>query len=353
VIEFHKPHFQLKEFKIEVTYRCELNCIHCSSDARPSNLLEISYDDCLRILKEAEMMGTKAVAFSGGEPLLWPNIFDVVQAAVKHGMSVTIYSSGNTEEFKTKAAHLHDLGTTKIIFSLFGSNSTTHERTTRKVGSFERTLEAIKDTIQVGLHAEIHFVPMSDNYNELTEIASLANGLGASRISVLRLVPQGRAALVERRALNRVQNLQLARRIRGLRSKYGKDFIRTGSPYNFLLLNDNPACCAAIDRLIIAPDLKLYPCDAFKRIDSSELVGTEDFSSLVAGSSLSDCWNKSPYLEAVRNYLTTDFREPCNSCQMLEKCLSGCLAQKAIANGSLEKHPDPDCLGINYKGDIA
>jgi radical SAM protein with 4Fe4S-binding SPASM domain len=348
----HTPPFNLKDFKIEVTYRCDLNCVHCSSDARPSNSLEMARDDCLRILEDAVGMGIGDVAFSGGEPLLWPAIFDAVEWAAKHRLSVTVYTSGVAEEFRRKASRLHDLGASRFIFSVFGATASSHERVTRRAGSFERTKSAMRDALSIGLTTELHFVPMSNNHRELSDVAKLACALGASRVSVLRLVPQGRAVLIRDRALNRVQNLELRRQILALRKEYGDDFVRTGSPYNFLMLNDKPACSAAIDRLIISPDLRLYPCDAFKRIGAAELVKTEDWSCL-AGTSLSECWKKSPYLEAVRVYLTTDFGDPCGSCELLEKCLSGCLAQKAIIHNTLDKKPDPDCLRPNFKGDSA
>jgi radical SAM protein with 4Fe4S-binding SPASM domain len=341
----HCPPFNLKEFKIEVTYRCDLNCIHCSSDARPSNFLQMSREDCLRILTDAAKMGAQDVAFSGGEPLLWPHICDAVETATMNRLKVTIYSSGNAESFRQSASQLYDLGASRVIFSIFGATAASHERITRKSGSFERTQAAMRDALRIGLAVELHFVPMSSNYRELGAIVRLARETGASLISVLRLVPQGRAALVLNRALNRLQNLELRRQIQALRKEYGKDFIRTGSPYNFLLLNERPGCFAAIDRLIIAPDLHLYPCDAFKRIGAMELVNTKDWSYLATGRNLPECWQKSPYLEAVRTYLTTDFEDPCNSCGLLERCLSGCLAQKVIANSSLDEKPDPGCLG--------
>jgi radical SAM protein with 4Fe4S-binding SPASM domain len=281
---------------------------------------------------------------------LWPHIGEAVEEATKHRLNVTVYSSGNIEDFRKMAFRLYSLGASRFIFSIFGATAATHERITRKAGSFDRTKAAMQAAYEVGLVTELHFVPMSGNYRELTDVADLAHRLCASRISVLRLVPQGRAALIQNHVLNRVQHLELRRQIQAIRKEHGDNFVRTGSPYNFLMLNDKPGCWAAIDRLIIGPDLKLYPCDAFKRIGASELVGTEKWSSL-AQSSLPDCWDKSPYLEAVRAYLTTDFTEPCGSCRLLERCLSGCLAQKAIAYSSLDKKPDPDCLGPNIKGD--
>jgi len=342
----------LKELKVEVTYKCDLNCIHCSSDARPSNLLEMTRDDCLRILSEAAKMGTHDVTFSGGEPFLWPHIFEAVEAAFKYHMKVAIYTSGNVEEFKQKVTRLKSLGAVRMIFSVFGENALTHERITRRAGSFERTKVAMGEAISIELATELHFVPLADNYRELFGVAQIARQLGISRISILRLVPQGRAALIGKRILSRVQNLELRRLIQEIREKYGNEFLRTGSPYNFLMLNENPACCAAIDRMIIGPDLLLYPCDAFKKIGAAELVGTEAWSCLTRVS-LIDCWQKSPYLKAVRDYLTTDFEAPCNSCRLLEKCLSGCLAQKVIASDSLDKKADPDCLGPYLDGELA
>jgi radical SAM protein with 4Fe4S-binding SPASM domain len=348
----HCPPFSLKEFKIEVTYRCDLNCIHCSSDARPSNLLEMTRDDCLRILADAAKMGTQDVTFSGGEPFLWPYIYEAVEAALKNHMNVTVYTSGNVEKFKQKVSRLHDLGAIQMIFSVFGANTKTHERITRRSGSLDHTKVAMSEAISVGLVTELHFVPIADNYRELKGVAQLGRQFGVSRVSVLRLVPQGRAALIGERILNRIQNLELRRLIQEIRKEHGDHFIRTGSPYNFLLLNDDPACRAAIDRLIIGPDLQIYPCDAFKKIGAAELVSTEEWSCL-AGASLPECWQKSPYLEAVRKYLTTDFEAPCDSCRLLEKCVSGCLAQKVIAYDSLDKKPDPACLGPNLGGDPA
>jgi len=348
MIHYHKRPFYLREFKVEVTYKCDLNCIHCSSDARPSNPTEMSREDCLYILNQAAQIGANEIAFSGGEPLIWPHINDAVETAAASGLQVTIYTSGNCEFFKEKAERILRLGAKRLIFSMFGNSASSHELITRVPGSFEKTLTAMSNAKKIGLATEVHFVPMSNNYRELKDVATLSSKLGASVISVLRLVPQGRAALLTGRILNRVQNLDLRRLIRDLRNS-GHN-IRTGSPYNFLMLANNPKCCAGIDRVIIGPDLRLYPCDAFKQVKSEDLVGTLDYSTL-REYSLRDCWNKSPYLEAIREYLTTPFAKACTSCGHLEKCLSGCLAQKVVTHGNLDKRPDPDCLRLDFRGE--
>lgn len=343
----HEPPFRLREFKVEVTYRCTLNCVHCSSDARPSNSLEMSLADCVRILREAASLGAKEVALSGGEPMDWLGISDAVSTAVSLGLKTTVYTSGNATDFADKARTLRQIGVERFVFSLFGGTDATHERVTRIAGSFRATCQAVQSARQAGLEAEIHFVPMTTNYRELAGIAALAKRCGAHKVSVLRLVPQGRAALLKERVLNRVQNLELRQAIQDLRQSGFN--IRVGSPYNFLMLNDKPGCWAAIDRIIIGPDLRFYPCDAFKRMDATQVAGTEQWSDLSVAS-VADCWEKSPYLQAVRAYLMSDFEDPCASCGYLERCVSGCLAQKAVVDGSLTKRPDPDCLGPSFAG---
>jgi radical SAM protein with 4Fe4S-binding SPASM domain len=341
MIQYHQRPFHLRELKIEVTYRCELNCIHCSSDARPSNLLQMQREDCLRILADAILMGAEEVAFSGGEPLTWPHLADAVAAASKGGLKVTVYTAGAVNDFMATASVLFKQGAERFIFSIFGGDTTSHERITRVSGSFKQTCGAVAAARAMGLATEFHFVPMSTNYQELRDVAALGKRLGVNQVSVLRLVPQGRAVLIQGHALTKVQNLELRRQILELRKVGFK--IRTGSPYNFLMVNDSPACCAGIDRLIIGPDLRIYPCDAFKQVKAEQVAGTLNFSCL-RDARLQECWEKSPFLEAIREYLTTPFPQGCSDCHELERCLSGCLAQKVIGSGNLNKRPDPDCL---------
>ena len=306
----------------------------------------MSRNDCLRIISEASEFGVKQLALSGGEPLEWKHISEAIDLANTNGMTTTIYTTGNVENFYGMIKTLKENGLQRVIFSLFGSTTEMHERVTRIAGSFANTMNAIKDSVTLGMEAELHFVPMATNYKELRKLVLLGSKIGINNVSVLRLVPQGRAALLTGRTLSKIQNQELSREIKKLREE--GYCIRTGSPYNFLNLSENPKCCAAIDRLIVGPDLRIYPCDAFKQIKAEEIVGTSEYS-ILKDKSLAECWEESPYLNKIREYLTTPFAEPCSSCKMLEKCLSGCMAQKYIAIGKLEKRADPDCLCGKFK----
>lgn len=340
----HVPPFHLKEIKLEVTHACQLRCIHCSSMAGDEAITQMPWEDCRRILTEAGEMHVEEIAFSGGEPLLWQHLQKAVEYAFEKGMKLALYTTGIAPDAFRILEELKAAGLSRVMFSVFGSSRALHEAVTMTEGSYDKSLTAVRHCVGLGFDVEFHFVPMTMNHQELRLVAELARKLGVKRVSVLRLVPQGRGAAHGDLTLNREENKVLRGAIIDLREE-GHD-IRVGSPYNILMLESNPHCCAGIDRLTISPALKVSPCDAFKQVDL-EMLGVKDEHSKLSGRSLADVWNKSLYLQVIRDYLTTPFARECKGCKSLESCLSGCVAQKFHAYGGLVKCPDPMCLSID------
>jgi pyrroloquinoline quinone biosynthesis protein E len=303
----------------------------------------MTWNACKRIVDEATDLGVKEIAISGGEPLCWEHLSSVVAYATSKNINLTLYTTGIAPNAHSIFKTLKNSGLPRVIFSVFGSSSKQHEAVTLTDGSFDGTINAVQKCVALGFEVEFHFVPMSGNYTALRSVAELARGLGVSRVSALRLVPQGRGVKFEGLKLKDEENKSLRQTIIALRNE-GYD-IRVGSPYNILMLKENPGCCAGIDRMTISPDLKLSPCDAFKQISPDMLGLSNEYSDLI-GHSIEECWNKSPYLKKIREYLTSPFANKCSLCGVLENCLSGCVAQKFYSNGTLAKCPDPMCMKI-------
>lgn len=339
-MKLEKSVFALNAIKLEVTHRCQLRCIHCSSNADPCNRLLMPFKLAIDILEQAIAMGVKEVCFSGGEPLLWMGIEDAISFCTSAGIDTQVYTSGNIDGAEVNMESLREKKTSRLIFSVYGGKEECHDKITGVRGSFGKTMEAVDGAIAAGLDVEFHFVPLSTNYRELGDVILLARDKMVKQVSILRFVPQGRGESYIGLALTRRQNLELKKIVERNRSDVK---VRAGSPYNFLMLNDSPACCAGIDRLTILPDSTIYPCDAFKQVKVKKIVGTDEFSRLDKWS-LRECWEKSPYLRAIREYIKGPVEQPCYDCEYLGRCLSGCVAQKYIANSSLKKVPDPMCL---------
>jgi pyrroloquinoline quinone biosynthesis protein E len=292
------------------------------------------------ILEQAVEMGVEQVSFSGGEPLEWAGVGEVVWLCASAGVRTEVYTSGAVEGAARAMEVLKENGSPRVILSVYGATEDCHDRITRRKSSFKRMMRTVDEGVRVGLEVEWHFVPLSINYGQLGAVIKLALRKGVNQISVLRFVPQGRGERCSELALDAEQNLELRAMVESGR-EYAE--VRAGSPYSFLMMSGCPKCCAGVDRITILPDCTIYPCDAFKQVRAEAIVGTEQFSRLDKWG-LAECWENSPYLQAIREYLTSPFVEPCSGCKYLERCLSGCLAQKYIANGVLKKAADPMCV---------
>ena len=333
---------QLNELKIEVTHRCPLACVHCSSNAGIDNVDSITLEKCLQIIDQAAALGAKEIAFSGGEPLIWCGLKEAIDRCFQCGIQTTIYTSGNCDDIIGLFGMLSAAGLHRAVFSIYSPIEQDHIRITRKRNSFRNTITAIRTCKQLGIIPEIHFVALASNYKMLPSLVSFAASLGIDRVSVLRFVPQGRGVLIEKKdTLTKQQNLELIKMIKTLRNEGHQ--IRTGSPFNVLMLNQNPQCMAAQDRMIIAPDLSIYPCDAFKQIPADHISKQVRDSSL-KNSTVADCWNNSSYLNAVRHAVKLSPVPPCSVCASYIMCKSGCLAQRFLVYNSLAPSCDPACL---------
>jgi len=340
----------LSEIKIEVTRDCPLACIHCSSNATPGDPIQLSRDLVLSLVTQAASMGVKSIVFSGGEPLVWPWLADAVAECSKHKLRCSLYSTGIDRNGGERIlASLEKCGLHRVIFSLYSPYKQQHEQVTRRAGSYEMTISAVRSTRDMSLLREIHFVPLRHNYRHLEELVKLAQKEDVKKVSILRLVPHGRGIVLKesQEMLGYHESVELREIVSKCQRTYGVT-IRVGSPYNVLLLGRDAECDAARHTLIIGPSGNVYPCDAFKNIEPVD-IGLDDPYNSVVTNPLRECWEKSKYLEAIRRYLSTPFDQPCVRCAHLECCKSGCLAQKvlhqgSILGGNIAKQPDPLCL---------
>jgi MoaA/NifB/PqqE/SkfB family radical SAM enzyme len=136
-----RPAAPLDFLWLEVTAKCNLRCVHCYSDSTPQRPLHDSMtaDDWNDMLEQAALLGCRAVQFIGGEPTMYPALGMLIERARELGfITVEVFTNGTI--FKPKLKEVFLRHKVDLAFSVYASNSRTHDTVTKQVGSFDRTI---------------------------------------------------------------------------------------------------------------------------------------------------------------------------------------------------------------------
>ena len=309
----------LKEIKIELTNKCTRNCKHCSSNATNNidNLKELDFDSVYKIITEAKVMGVEDIVFTGGEPLMYDSLSELVELTSKLEMKSTIYTFAyRTDETLNKYKHLINLGLNKIVYSLADSLSDEKDISIyNNEEFFDKVFE--ENDAKLGFH----YTVSKDSYSKFKDV--IINAINTfkirkyfDKVSLLRFVPHGKGTTymdLSKEQLLDIKDFYL--------NFADKNRIRLGSPWNILGIENSP-CIIADEIMIIGFDGIAYPCDSIKYFTELGISGN------INENSLMDMYN-SEYFSNIRNFNIDNF---CSSCEQYSICKSGCIGQKIIAN---------------------
>jgi len=175
------------------TNRCNLNCLHCHQDSSPTpSDSELTTSQAFKVIDNMSDAGVAILTFSGGEPLLRKDLYDAIERADDSGMLCTVASNG-TLITREVAKRLAKAGIKRVEIGLDGATAETHDFLRNKPGSFDATIEGIRNCVAVGFdELSVTMTLHSKNIDELEETMSLAEKLGATRFYLNRLIPAGR-----------------------------------------------------------------------------------------------------------------------------------------------------------------
>lgn len=260
---------KLHDLTLEVTQRCPNSCLFCSSLAGPNSFHRLSLDEIVSIINQAVCLGLHTIAVSGGEPLLHPDIEQIIPALSKNLM-VRFYTTGIQFGSDGKATPFADWGafdrsSTTIIFNVQSSDPRVHDSLTRRNGSFNLTHKALLLAKQSGLRVEVHLVPNRLNLASIESSVADFIEWGVDQVSFLRLVPQGYARENARSLLLRGdEHERLSRTFTLLAAgDWVNTHLRFGVPFGGVI-GQPMHCNAGESKLIIRSDGKVLPCEAFK-----------------------------------------------------------------------------------------
>jgi len=174
----------------QLTNICNLRCKHCyasaSSQVMPD---ELTTDEAKNLIDELARTGVVAIAFSGGEPLMRKDFFELATYAKEKDFYVSVATNGTL--IKPKIARKLKECVNYVEISLDGMKET-HESFRGIPGIFNKTLKGIKNSVKEGLDVCIAPTITKFNLNEIPEILELGKKLGVNRFIAFNFIPTGR-----------------------------------------------------------------------------------------------------------------------------------------------------------------
>lgn len=357
----------MDELSIEITYACDMRCKHCSSSAGDRLPNEMPTGRILEIIENSiKHCGTTSFSISGGEPLLHPDIFKIMDFAWGNGLQILLYTSGVLKSDKMyhgitpimakvfqkyadvdKSNERYGVTTKdklKIIFGVHGANAKVHDEITQIKGSFLCQQYAIKNCVDAGLYVACHFVPTKINFREIHSVVDYFDSIGAHEISLLRYVPQGRGLnfnddlMMSREEFRELQEIIIKEK---QRANNRNIHFRPGIPIDFAFQCPGgwpkpKPCDGGKTKILVRPNGEVNVCPAWKNLPD-----------YIAGNlmeqTVKDVWENSPTYKMFRNFVPTDLKGKCATCEDRDECWGGCAAQRILKYGDINRGPDPLC----------
>jgi Fe-coproporphyrin III synthase len=176
-----------------ITRTCNLRCVHCYSDSNTMQYPgELSWDQMQEVVKDLAAYQIPSLLLSGGEPLIHPRFFDLVDLASEAGLKLTISTNG-TLITPEKAARLKAANVAYVGISLDGIGEI-HDQFRRKEGAFDAAVRGFKNCHEVDQKTGLRLTLTSHNVENISQILDFIEDQEIQRVCFYHLVPAGRGS---------------------------------------------------------------------------------------------------------------------------------------------------------------
>ena len=173
------------------TRTCNLKCRHCymNSDARKYKE-ELSTEEARRFIDDLAEFHVPVLLFSGGEPLIRPDFFELAEYAAKKGVRPTLSTNGTLITRET-AQRIKDIGVGYVGISLDGLKEV-NDKFRGVDGAYEKAMQGIQNCVSVGQRVGLRFTINHHNIQELDKIFDFIEAEKINRVCFYHLVYSGR-----------------------------------------------------------------------------------------------------------------------------------------------------------------
>ena len=318
------------------TQACNINCLHCYRDAGTRQADELSTEQGKKLLDEIAASGFKIMVFSGGEPLLRPDIFELIAHARKLGLRPVLGTNG-TLITPQMAVQLKQAGIMVAGISIDSQEKKNHDWFRQSDGAWEQTMAGIAACRQAGLAFQIHTTVMNWNEEEVTGITDLAVELGAIAHHIFFLVPTGRGKDIEETTLKTLQYEKLLERILDKQKEVNIELKPTCAPQFMRIARQkgipmrfSKGCLAGTTYCVILPNGDVQACP-YLPVKAGNVKETP-FDAI---------WRNNPLFNELR---TEALKGQCGSCGYSDIC-GGCRARAYYYSDGDYMAEEPWCTG--------
>jgi mycofactocin radical SAM maturase len=316
----------------ELTYACNLSCVHCLSSSGRRDPRELSTAECKEVIDTLERMQVFYVNIGGGEPTVRPDFWELVDYATGHHVGVK-FSTNGVRLDADAAARLAASDYVDVQISLDGATREVNDAV-RGPGSFDTALRAMGNLRDAGFKGfKLSVVMTRQNIPQLDEFKAIADSYGA-QLRITRLRPSGRGA----DSWDELHPLpEQQRELYDWLVAHGEDVL-TGdsffhlSAYGSALPGLN-LCGAGRVVCLIDPVGDVYACPF--AIHENFLAGN-----VRDTGGFAEVWKSSELFASLRS---PDTGGACRSCGFYDSCRGGCMAAKFFTGLPLDG-PDPECV---------
>ncbi len=314
-----------------MTEGCNLACKHCwlapKFDEDGSKYTVIDVELFRSIIEEALPLGLQRVKLTGGEPLLHPKIYEILDILEECNLSVWMETNGLLCD-EQMAQRIARTPNAFVSVSLDGSTADVHNKIRGLPDAFECSIRGIENLVKEGINTQVIFSIMRDNIHQYEEIIPLVESLGVRSLKYNIIQPTERGIQIHTHNddVTVEEYVEIGKHIE--ENLLDSTFTR--------LYYDHPIAFRPLHRLT-DPDKSGGTC-GIKGILGVLANGTyalcgigtsvEEMNFGKAGTiSIESVWKNNGVLNDIRHSLPVEFEGICQRCQMKEQCLGSCIAQ--------------------------
>lgn len=340
-ISFSSPHTTRKYQKrisglqsvyVAITRHCNLKCPYCYADAGEAYPFELTTQELMDIVSDTKRLGANKIVFTGGEPLLRRDLFEVASYAKEIGLETELLTNGilinssNIQEIKASFDY--------VGVSIDGSTKEIHEKL-RGPNTFHKTLLGIDLLAEAGISLSFNTVVTRLNFRDIPNLARLAYSFQSEVYQTHQHIPIGRG-VTDNLACSFLEMEEMSHILVKTLYKYAEEpFVRERIENNHPMKRSlRERCGAGRTELIVDSRGDLYPCRMLQTKDC--LAGN------IRESSLYKLYHSSKKLHECRSLGLEELNE-CRGCEMENLCAGGCRAYHYAYTKDLYRNHPPLC----------